>query len=76
MQKKLTITLDEQVYDGLKEVVGSGKISKFIEQLVRPYVLKNELDLAYSAMAKDRIREQEALEWGEISIEDSNHEAW
>lgn len=47
MQKKLTITLDQQVYDGLKETIGPGKISKFIENLVRPHVLKNELDLAY-----------------------------
>ncbi len=72
MQKKLTITLDEQVYDGLKETIGSGKISKFIESLVRPHVLKNELDLAYSAMAKDLSREEEALEWCEISIDNSN----
>lgn len=38
MQKKLTITLDERVYEGLYDVVGAGKISRFIEDLVRPYV--------------------------------------
>ena len=38
MQKKLTITIDEDVYAGLYRVVGRGKISKFIESLVRPHV--------------------------------------
>ena len=27
MQKKLTITVDEQVYDGLYDVVGRGRIN-------------------------------------------------
>ena len=38
MQKKLTITIDEDVYAGLYRVVGRRKISKFIESLVRPHV--------------------------------------
>lgn len=39
MHKKLTISIDEQVYDGLYEVVGKGSISQFIEDLVRPHVI-------------------------------------
>jgi len=31
MQKKLTITIDEQVYEGLYAVVGRRRISRFIE---------------------------------------------
>ena len=38
MQKKLTITIDEDVYAGLYRAVGRRKISKFIESLVRPHV--------------------------------------
>ena len=38
MQKKLTITIDEDVYAGLYRVVGRRKISKFIESLVQPHV--------------------------------------
>ena len=38
MQKKVTISMDEAVYDGLSRLVGRGKISKFIEGLVRPHV--------------------------------------
>lgn len=43
MQKKLTITVDERVYDGLHSVVGRRRISQFIESLVRPYVVGKDL---------------------------------
>lgn len=39
MQKKLTVTIDEEVYKGLREVIGPRKISRF-EDLVRPHVTK------------------------------------
>lgn len=70
VQKKLTITIDEQVYRGLYRHVGSGRISKFIEHLVRPHVLPEELDGAYAEMARDEERESEALEWAEGLIGD------
>ena len=38
MRKKLTITIDEDVYAGLYRVVGRRRISRFIESLVRPHV--------------------------------------
>ena len=68
MQKKLTITIDEEVYEGLYRVVGPRKISRFIEDLVRPHVLYSDLDAAYQAMAQDETREAQALEWAEIGI--------
>ena len=43
MQKKLTITVDEQVYEGLHNTIGQGKISKFIESLVRPHLSNQTL---------------------------------
>ncbi len=46
MQKKLTITVDERVYVGL-HTVGRGRISEFIRSLVRPYVIGNDLEVAY-----------------------------
>jgi len=53
MQKKLTITIDEQIYEGLYAVIGRRRISRFIEDLVRPYVLYQELEAAYKHMAQD-----------------------
>ena len=70
MQKKLTITVDEQVYNGLHSVVGSRKISQFIESLVRPHVIKHSLEAAYREMALDEAREAEALQWSESTIGD------
>ena len=62
MRKKLTTTLDEKVYEGLHRVVGRDRISRFIQDLVRPHVLEEALDAAYQQMAQDERRESEALE--------------
>ncbi len=75
MQKKLTITVDEQVYNGLHSVVGRRNISQFINSLVRPHVLKADLDAAYSQIAADESRESEALEWAEATAGDVRDEA-
>ena len=74
MQKKLTVTIDEEVYEGLREVIGPRKISRFIEDLVRPHVTKKDIYAAYKEMAADEIRESEALEWAEATIGDVNDE--
>ncbi len=65
MQKKLTITVDEHVYHALHRVIGRGRISGFIEELVRARVARRDLAAAYREMAKDEQREAEALEWSE-----------
>lgn len=74
MQKKLTVTIDEEVYDGLRKIIGPRKISKFIEELVRPHVVRPNMQSAYAEMAKDKKREREALEWAEITFKDLSHE--
>ena len=74
MQTKLTITVDEKVYEGLHKVVGRRRISRFIEDLVRPYVLSQDLEAAYQQMARDEVRETEALEWSEATIGDVSDE--
>ena len=71
MHKKLTITLNADVYDGLHKAIGRGKISQFIECLLRPHVLDVELDGEYKRMAADREREGEALEWSEAFFGES-----
>ena len=73
MQKRMTITMDEVVYEGLVRVVGRRKISAFLERLARPHVVGSDLANGYSAMAQDAEREQEALEWSEALIGDAAH---
>ncbi|HUV49544.1 MAG TPA: addiction module antitoxin [Anaerolineae bacterium] len=74
MQKKLTVTIDEEVYDGLRAVIGPRKISRFIEELVRPHVVNKDMYGAYKEMAADSVRESEALEWAEGTFGDLNDE--
>ena len=74
MQKKLTLTIDEEVYNGLHTVIGPGKISHFVEDLVRPHVVKRELYDGYRDMAADCVRESEALEWAESTCGDVSYE--
>jgi predicted CopG family antitoxin len=74
MRKKLTITLDEQVYEGLHRIIGRRHISQFIESLVRPHVIGQDLEAAYRQMAEDEVREAEALEWAEATIGDVSDE--
>lgn len=70
VQKKLTITVDEAVYDGLYRFVGPRRISQFIEELVRPHVVERDLARAYAEMAADEAREGEAEEWSDALISD------
>jgi predicted CopG family antitoxin len=74
MQKKLTITVDEEVYEGLRKIIGPRKISRFVQELVRPHVVRPNLESDYAEMAKDKKREKEALEWAEITFKDIAHE--
>jgi predicted CopG family antitoxin len=76
MQKKLTITLDEKVYKGLRNLAGRRGISRFIEGLVQPLVSEKDLAAEYKAMAADEAAEAEALEWAEGTIGDVADEAW
>jgi predicted CopG family antitoxin len=74
MQKKLTITIDEEVYEGLRKTIGPRKISRFIQEIVRPHVVRPNLEAAYAEMAKDKRREQEATEWAEVTFKDVANE--
>ncbi|MEN8261337.1 MAG: addiction module antitoxin, partial [Pseudomonadota bacterium] len=74
--KKLTITIDETVYEGLHRKIGRGHISRFLEDLARPFVLQEDMEAAYREMAQDEEREQEAMEWSEGLIGDVADETW
>ena len=75
MTKKLTITVDDEVYDGLYRRVGPRRISRFLEALARPHVIDADLEAAYREMAADEVREAEAEEWVEGLVGDVADEA-
>jgi hypothetical protein len=79
MPKKLTITVDVEVYDGLHSVVGRRRISRFLNDLARPHVVGQNLSAGYAAMAADEAREAEAEAWieglaGDVANEPARHE--
>ena len=71
MPKKLTITVDAEVYDGLQSVIGRRRISRFLNDLARPHVVGQNLAAGYAAMAADEARETAAEAWAETLVGDS-----
>ena len=74
MHKRMTITLDEAIYDGLYRTIGKRQISQFIEDLLRPHVMDTALDEGYRAMAADTAREADAQEWSNALAKDMVNE--
>ena len=70
MKKRLNITLEEDIYFGLHQRLGQRRISQFIENLIRPHVIQEDLEAAYREMAADDEREQAALKYAENTIQD------
>lgn len=72
MQRKLTITVSDDVYRALHQQVGRGRISGFIEGLVRPRIVTaSALEAGYRAMAADAENERAALEWIDVAVDDA-----
>lgn len=71
MPKKLTITVEAEVYDGLHRVIGRRRISRFLNDLARPHVIAQDLASGYAAMAADKTREADAEDWAEALIGDT-----
>jgi hypothetical protein len=76
MTKKLTISIDDRVYDGLHSVIGQGNIGKFLEDLARPFVVPDSLSASYLEMSADKARDAEAQKWCESLAGDGPDEAW
>jgi hypothetical protein len=71
MNKKLTISVEASVYEGLHAIIGRRHISRFLNDLARPHVTAAALDEGYRAKAADEAAEREALEWCEGVIADA-----
>ncbi len=53
-QRRLTVSLDEDVYAGLHSSIGRQNLSRFIETLIRPYVIHKDMLEAYRRMEEER----------------------
>ncbi len=74
MRRKLTITADQEVYEGLHRVVGRRRSSSLLAELARPHVVQNDLEVGYRAMAADEEQEREAMDWIEGIVPDIGDE--
>jgi predicted CopG family antitoxin len=74
IMKKLTITVDDEVYKGLHARIGRGNISRFLNDMARSHVVADDIEAGYLAMAADKEREQEAFAWAEQGVADLNHD--
>jgi hypothetical protein len=63
MRKKLTISVDEAMYDTLHRVLGRRNISRYIADLLESNLMDSAIEEGYRAMADNTDREQEPLEW-------------
>jgi len=72
MRKKLTLSIDEQIYKDLHLLLPNRKISEFVENSIRERMKKmkkeDPVEEGFKMMAKDKKREEEALEWSEAGI--------
>ncbi|HEY7767869.1 hypothetical protein [Longimicrobium sp.] len=76
MRKKLTITLDADIYEGLHRVVGARRISRFIEERVRPHLIdKDELEADYAALAAAEAADPNYGDWEEEPLGDEADES-
>ena len=70
MNRKLTIMVSDDLYQGLQRMVGRRRIGQFLEKLARPHVVQQDIEAGYREMAADEEREREAHEWSEGVIGD------
>jgi predicted CopG family antitoxin len=73
MARKLTILLDDEVYERLHAAAGKRRVGRYVEALVRDR-LRDELESAYAAMAREEAREADAFDWAEATLEDVSDE--
>ena len=74
MPKKLTITVDADVYNGLHSIIGRRRISRLLNDLARAHLDGRDRAAGYAAMAADEGHEAEADAWSESLIHDMARE--
>jgi predicted HicB family RNase H-like nuclease len=76
MSKRMTITLDESLYEGLHLAAGKRGASRLIQDLLRQHLAAGgTLDEGYRAMAADTERETDAQVWCQALAQDMADEA-
>jgi predicted CopG family antitoxin len=75
MGKQVTITLDDETYNGLTRLAGRKSVERYLRDIVQPEVQETDLEQGYRDMAADAERELEAKEWLSALAGDQGDEA-
>ena len=65
---KVTLMLDTDVHEGLRQKVGERKLGAYLSQLARPHVITTTLEAAYKAQAADLLNTDEAANFVDDEI--------
>lgn len=77
MSKRINLYIrDEALWENFTKLVGKGNVSRWVENIIRPYVDNSELANSYKEMAQDKKREQDAREWVNGTFGDIGNEPW
>lgn len=72
MQRKITLSIEEEIYRKLRFLIPKRKMSKFVEEALKEKIerlkLEEPIEEGFKMMGKDKEREKEALEWSEAGI--------
>jgi hypothetical protein len=69
--KKLTVTVSDDVYEGLHRRIGARRISGFIDRLARPYVDDAAAEALYHEAANDPDRIEALADWDELPADEA-----
>ena len=67
--KVLTVTVDKTVYSSLKTLIADGKVSEFVNDVLKKAIKKVEEDIKkdYCENAADKKLSQEMESWAKVS---------
>jgi predicted CopG family antitoxin len=73
--RKLTITVSDEVYEGLHRRIGARRISNFIDRLARPYVDDAAAEAMYHEAENDADRQETLADWDDLPADEGLDEA-
>ena len=72
MQRKITLSIEGEIYRKLRFLIPKRKMSKFVEEALKEKIerlkLEEPIEEGFKMMGKDKEREKEALEWSEAGM--------
>lgn len=66
--RKLTISVSDEFYDGLRQHVGGRGMGRFVEEVVQSHLTPVDREAEYRAMAADETRERLVREWADAGL--------